>query len=159
MPTPKTDKNSLVIYRRILRFDELLSAGAYPSLQELIDDDDGGSRTTVFRTLDFMKTFLHAPIVFDRAHGGYCYSKKTFRLPAVWTTEQEQFARVLRQGLSSKLKGTPLYESASRILEYLQNNTIKNPNDWEFSVNPVAHEASELDWVKEHYVFLNGSGS
>lgn len=157
MPKNTNDKNSLVIYRRILRFDELLASQTYPTLQDLIQDEDGGSRTTVFRTLEFMREQLHAPIIFDRTHGGYCYTEKTFRLPALWTTEQEQFALILMQGLSSKLKGTPLYESTEKILNYLHSNTLKNPNDWENSYTMDAHEETGLDWVKDHYVFLNGS--
>lgn len=88
--TKSNNKNSLVIYRRILRLDELFSAETYPSLQDLLEDEEvGASRTTIFRTIEFMKDQLHAPIVFDKANGGYCYSEKAFRLPSVFTTEQE----------------------------------------------------------------------
>lgn len=155
MPSRQHDKNSLTTYRRIIRFDELFSNNTYPSLEELIEDDCS-SQTTVFRTLEFMRDQFHAPIVFDRNHGGYCYSENTFRLPALWTTEQEQFALALMKGLSEKLKGTPLYESTEKVLNYLQNNTIKNPNDWEFSINTNAHEETALGWINSHYIFLNG---
>ena len=73
------DKNSLVFYRRILWLDELFSAEIYPSLKRLVNDEEvGASRTTIFRTIEFMRDQLHAPIVFDREKGGYCYSEKTF---------------------------------------------------------------------------------
>src|SRR5574344_641828 len=108
-----TDKNSLVVYRRILRMDELFSSNRYPTWKDLVADESiAASRTTVFRTIEFMKDQLHAPIIYDNAHGGYCYEEKTFRLPALFTTKQEVFAATLLQNMAAKLKGTPLYNNA-----------------------------------------------
>src|SRR5574344_2830557 len=153
-----SDKNSLIIYRRILRFDELFSAQTYPSLQEFLDDEEiSASRTTIFRTRQMMQDQPHDPLVFDKAKNGSCYSEKTFRLPSMWTSEQELFAVTLMQDMSSKLKGTPLYKSANSILDYLQKNTVRNPNEREYSNRSNDHEATNLDWIKDRYIFLNAS--
>lgn len=150
------DKNSLVIYRRILRLDELFSAERCPSIQELINDEEvGASRTTIFRTIEFMCDQLHAPVVFDKEKGGYCYSEKTFRLPSLFTTEQELFAIMLMRNMASKLNGTPLYESANSILNFIRNNTLRNPNEREFSNDKNPHEEAKTDWIEDRYVFLN----
>lgn len=152
-----SDKNSLVIYRRILRLDELFSSERYPSLQELINDEEvGASRTTIFRTIEFMREQLHAPVVFDKEKGGYCYSEKAFRLPSLFMTEQELFAITLMKNMASKLNGTPLYESANSILNFIQNNTLRNPNELEFSHDKNPHEDVKTDWIESRYVFLNG---
>lgn len=151
------DKNSLVFYRRILWLDELFSAEIYPSLKRLVNDEEvGASRTTIFRTIEFMRDQLHAPIVFDREKGGYCYSEKTFRLPSLFTTEQELFALALMQNMASKLDGTPLYESANSILNFIRKNTLRNPKEWEFSHDKNPRENAKTDWIESRYVFLNG---
>jgi predicted DNA-binding transcriptional regulator YafY len=155
-----TDKNNLIIYRRILRLDELLSPGRYPSLQELIADEElTASRTTIFRTIDFMRNQLHAPVVFDKKHGGYGYSEKTFRLPAFFSSEQELFAAELMQNMAAKLKGTPLYENALSILDYIQNNTVRNPNEREFSNDKNGKENTNLEWARDRYIFLSSENS
>lgn len=153
-----TDKNSLVVYRRILRMDELFSSNRYPTWKDLVADESiAASRTTVFRTIEFMKDQLHAPIIYDNAHGGYCYEEKTFRLPALFTTKQEVFAATLLQNMAAKLKGTPLYNNALSLLDYIQNETVRNPNEREFSNDSSGKENTGLNWSKDRYVFLGAS--
>lgn len=51
------------------------------------------SELTVYRTLSTMRTHLHAPIEFDKANGGYHYSRDAagdaYELPGLWFSARE----------------------------------------------------------------------
>ncbi len=65
------------------------------------------SRATFKRDLDYLRDRMNAPIVYDRAMGGYRFDKPNagdkFELPGLWFSEKEATALVLMQHLLSNL--------------------------------------------------------
>lgn len=149
-------RNALAIYRRILRIDELISKGLYPSIYDLMEDHNvEASRATIFRTLEFMRDQLFAPIAFDKDKNGYYYTERTYRLPAVWTSEQEIYAVATLKNMIASLEGTPLYESAKQILEMIKNSPVKNPvSSFEIGMTN-SKDNIDSDWISKRYIFLD----
>lgn len=52
------------------------------------------SRATLVRDLEYMRDFMDAPIIYDRAAKGHCYdpSAPTFELPGLWFNASEIYA-------------------------------------------------------------------
>ncbi len=156
MANTKKVSGEFAVYRRILRIDELIASGCYPTIEDLMDDhEELGSRATIYRAIESMKLELNAPIEKDPHTKGFYYSDKTYRLPAVFTTGQEMFAVSMLQNMVSNLKGTPVYSDAVRILETIQKSAVKNPNElkWKGKIN--SSEDTNMEWTKNRYVFLD----
>lgn len=152
----KGDRNGTVYYRRMLRIDELIAGGTYPSVRTMMKDDDimPASRATIYRTIEFMRDQLNAPIALDHEHNGYYYTEKAFRLPAMFTTEGELFAAGLVKNMIEGLHGTPVYDQAKRALETFEKSTVKNPNDRRVLRTFDAHDDTENDLALDRYLFL-----
>lgn len=52
-------------------------------------------RTTLRRTLDFLRDALNAPLIHDRQRGGYLYSDERYELPGLWFSAGELSALLL----------------------------------------------------------------
>ena len=154
----KTNKVSgeFAVYRRILRIDELIASGCYPTIEDLMDDhEELGSRATIYRAIESMKLELNAPIEKDSQTKGFYYSDKTYRLPTVFTTGQEMFAVSILQNMVSNLKGTPVYESAKKVLDTIQKSAVKNPNEVKWNSDNRFLDSTDLEWTHSRYVFLD----
>ncbi|NIR31255.1 MAG: YafY family transcriptional regulator [Gammaproteobacteria bacterium] len=72
-------------------------------------DELGVSRATFKRDLEYMRDRLHAPIVWDRAHGGYRYEAQDphappFALPGLWFNASEIHALLTMQHLLQNIQ-------------------------------------------------------
>ena len=121
--TKKAERESAAQYKRIMIIDRELASGNHPSnkdLQKLTQDCKGGSsRPTIFRDMKVLKEEFNAPIIYNRKLGGYEYSDKTFRIPALLTTENQIQASRIIKNLIDVVKGTPLYDDAKSVFETL----------------------------------------
>jgi predicted DNA-binding transcriptional regulator YafY len=74
---------------------------------------------TISRDIEFMRTMLNAPIVFDHAHNGYYYADKTFRLSAGYATAEEMLVLGMVKNLLSLYHDTPIYETMRQLLDII----------------------------------------
>lgn len=156
MNKEKKGNGEFAVYRRILRIDELIASGCYPTIDDFIDDHEAlGSRATIYRAIELMKLELNAPIERDPKSKGFYYTDRTYRLPTVFTTGQEMFAVAILQNMVSNLKGTPVYESAKKVLETIQKSTVKNPGLVKWNADNRFSESTDLEWTSNKYVFLD----
>jgi predicted DNA-binding transcriptional regulator YafY len=73
---------------RLHWIDAQICAGRFPTPED-VQAEFGVSRRTVFDDLHHLRHEIGAPIVHDRAGGGWSYSDPTFRLTALILTDQE----------------------------------------------------------------------
>jgi predicted DNA-binding transcriptional regulator YafY len=121
---------------RIYFIDRQIASGTYPNSRILAKAYET-SESTINRDIEFMRTMLNAPIVFDHAHNGYYYAEKTWRLSAGYATAEEMLALGLVKNLLSLCQKTPFYETARQLLEIIgapmaaANVEAKNPGWYE----------------------------
>ena len=93
---------------RIFQIDQLLASKTVVSRQQLLDRL-GISWATLKRDLAYMKDRLNAPILFDKARGGYCFESEArrmgpqYELPGMWFSAEEIHALLTMQHLLSNL--------------------------------------------------------
>jgi predicted DNA-binding transcriptional regulator YafY len=98
--------------------DQALRAKRWPTQHGLARELDVDPRT-IRRDLEFMRDQLCAPIAFDRARRGYCYTEPTFRLPSMLVTDGELLALFLAERIMGQFKGTPFEPALRRAIEKL----------------------------------------
>jgi predicted DNA-binding transcriptional regulator YafY len=101
---------------RIYYIDSQIAAGKYPNAGQLAKGYET-SMATIHRDIDYMRCALNAPIEYNAEHRGFYYAKKTFRLPARYASAGDMMALGMAKSILRLYKGTPLYESAKRLLD------------------------------------------
>ena len=126
---------------RIYRIDAEIASGKYPKtdyLARLL----GTSISTISRDIEFMRDQLYAPVKYDAFNRGFFYTKKTYRLPAVYANSENLLALGMARSIFSLYQGTPLYEASSQLLESITTPISADGNqDWlknRIIVPPVA---------------------
>ena len=78
---------------RYYRIDQLINQRGVVAFGELMRELEV-SRATLKRDLAFLRDRLNAPIVWDRARGGYCFSGTgpQYELPGLWFNDREILA-------------------------------------------------------------------
>lgn len=116
-------------FDRIYQLDHIFARRRTPvALDELMRQLDC-SKATVHRLLDTLRDTLHAPVVFDRELGGYCYDKSAnYQLPGLWFTAAELQALVVFQRMLGTLEPGLLDEHLGpfreRIDELMQHRRL-----------------------------------
>jgi len=121
---------------RVYRIDAKIASGRYPNSDELAEMCET-SVFTIWRDIKFMKEQLLAPIEYDRLKRGYYYTRKTYRLPGGFTSAEDLLALGMAKNILSLYRETPLYESASQLLENI--------------ITPLASDGSK-DWLEDRIV-------
>lgn len=107
---------------RIIRIDQEIRAGKYPSAAGLAEKFEVSERT-IYADREFMVNRLGAPIAFDAVAGGWYYTDPTWVLPAVWVSEGELLALFLGRAVVEQYLGTPfegpLRSALEKIAGYL----------------------------------------
>lgn len=101
---------------RIMEIDRRIRAGEYPNAERMAEVLEV-SRRVVFNDRDFMIHRLGAPIEFDREHGGWYYTDRTWLLPGMIVTEGELLAFFLSLEISKRFIGTELESSLRKAAE------------------------------------------
>jgi proteasome accessory factor C len=85
------------------------------------------SKSTLHRTINALKDYLNAPVVFDAEAGGYRYSKdaasETYELPGLWFTPRELQALAVLQCLLKDAGGGLLEEHLAPLARRLGDLT------------------------------------
>jgi predicted DNA-binding transcriptional regulator YafY len=103
---------------RMMKIDLALRGRGWPNgraLAELLEVD----RRTVRRDIMFMRDRLRAPIGYDSARRGYCYTEPTYRLPPVQITEGELVALYLAERMMRQFRGTPFEQQLKAAIQKL----------------------------------------
>lgn len=90
------------------------------------------SEPTVYRTLETMRTHLHAPIETDKANGGYHYSRDAaddaYELPGLWFSASELQAllvfNAMLESLEPGLLGEQLAPFKQRVAQLLEHRRL-----------------------------------
>jgi predicted DNA-binding transcriptional regulator YafY len=101
---------------RIYFIDREIASGKYPNTKTLAETYET-SIPTISRDIEFMRLMLNAPIEYDFSRKGYYYTKKTFRLPAAFTSAEDMLALGMAKNLLSLYKNTPIYGAAKELME------------------------------------------
>jgi len=115
-------------FDRIFHLDAILSARrtAIP-LEDLMARLEC-SKSTLHRTVNALKDYLHAPVVFDANAGGYRYTtpdpgSETYELPGLWFTPGELQALAVMQRLLKDAGGGLLEEHLAPLARRLTELT------------------------------------
>jgi predicted DNA-binding transcriptional regulator YafY len=103
---------------RIYEIDRDIASGKYPNAATLAKRYEVGT-ATIHRDIEFMRIRMGAPIEYDAGHRGFCYTDTTYRLPGGFATESDLMALGMVKTILTLCKNTPLFESASHLLEGL----------------------------------------
>jgi proteasome accessory factor B len=100
-----------------------LAGNRYPNRPQLAAALEVDVRT-VSRYLDFMRDRLNLPIEFNRARGGYYYTKAVDRLPVVpeAVSEAELFAMLVATKALAQYQGTPWHAPLERAFRKMTSN-------------------------------------
>jgi predicted DNA-binding transcriptional regulator YafY len=101
---------------RIYFIDSRIASGTYPNTSALAAEYEV-SEATISRDIELMRDQLHAPIAYDAARRGYCYTKKTYRLPAGYASAQDMLALGMAKTLLTLYRNTPLHDAADQLLD------------------------------------------
>ncbi len=128
----KDSRSRNVHYWRLLVIDGDIANDSYPNSKTLSIKYEV-SIATIKRDIEYMKIMLNAPILYSKVKRGYYYENKIFRLPAIFTTEDELFSGAMALKLLSQYKNTPIYKHVEGIFnnfyKVLSYKDIKN-NLW-----------------------------
>lgn len=103
----------------------MIASGSKPSIQDFSDAikdknlKGGYSRAAIFRIIKSLREDFNAPIEFDSETKGYYYTDKTFRIPALFSSEEQINAARIIRNLIDAVKNTPLYDDAFQLFETL----------------------------------------
>jgi predicted DNA-binding transcriptional regulator YafY len=115
---------------RIYRIDAEIASGKFPNSDDLARMCET-SISTISRDIEFMRDQLLAPIEYDPLNRGFYYLKKTYRLPAGFTSAEDLMALGMAKNILSIYKGTPLYEASVNLLESIIASSASDGNrDW-----------------------------
>jgi proteasome accessory factor C len=116
------------------------------------------SKSTLHRTINALKDYLNAPVVFDANAGGYRYSKdaagETYELPGLWFTPRElQALAVLQRQLKDAGGGlleehlAPLARRLGELTKHQRLNLGEAPSRLRFPSIGARPAGKEFDTV------------
>lgn len=155
----KKSKNNIVkkaqnlTFARILFIDKKISDGGYPSAPKIAKEYEGVSVITIKRDIEYMRSMLNAPIEYDKNRKGYYYSDKTFRLPFLFTSEEEIFSGSIAIKLLYQYRGTPIYRNVKNIFDYF-NKVVEKSKDKDFEKRILFIEEYSPSFPEEFWNIL-----
>lgn len=118
--------------QRIYQLHRILASRTLPVSHQTLEEHLECSRATVNRTIESLRLYFNAPILYDRERNGYYYDtqeKTVFELPGVWFDAQELHALLTMQQLLEQIQPgllalqlKPMQEHLKKILATQQLN-------------------------------------
>lgn len=93
--------------QRIYQLHRILASRTVPVPHQTLEERLECSRATVNRTIESLRLYFNAPILYDRERNGYYYDtqeKSVFELPGVWFDAQELHALLTMQQLLEQIQ-------------------------------------------------------
>lgn len=123
MTKEKIKKQYLNGYERILKIDYMISHMHYPSVEDFARETEA-SIPTINRDLRDLRLKFGAEDIlqYDRVEKGFYYTRPSFRIPAMLTSEKQIIAARLMSNLLKLIKDTPIYKQAIEVFSSLSDN-------------------------------------
>ena len=112
---------------RILKIDWMIANLHYPSVEDFAKET-GASIPTINRDLRDLRNKFGAEDIlqYDRYEKGFYYTRPSFRIPAMLTSEKQIIAASLMTKLLELIKNTPVYKKAIEVFNSLSENIDEN---------------------------------
>lgn len=123
MAKEKQKRQHLDSYERILKIDQMISRGSYPNVEDFVRET-GTSTPTINRDLRDLRLKFGAEDIlqYDRFKKGFYYTRPSFRIPALLTSEKQIIAAKLMTNLLNLIRDTPVYKQAIEVFSTLSDN-------------------------------------
>lgn len=127
MKKNKVKKQFLGGYERILKIDWMISNMHYPNVEDF-RNETGASIPTINRDLRDLRLKFGAQDIlkYDRYEKGFYYTRPSFRIPAMLTSEKQIIAASLMTKLLDLIKNTPVYRKAIEVFNSLSDSIDDN---------------------------------
>lgn len=102
---------------RLMKIDQLISAGEYPNCKTLCDQLKISERT-LLRHIESLKKLFNAPIKYSKHHQGYYY-RQDFSMTELALTQGDLIAILIGRSLLSAYEGTPFYVDLHKAYQKL----------------------------------------
>jgi predicted DNA-binding transcriptional regulator YafY len=122
--TPERTLNKKMLERLII-IHNAIKAGMYPDLQKLRKlycEQTGYSKVgeaTIYRDIDMLRTYFHAPLEFDREKDGYYYMDVNWDFALNSISTEDVFYLSAAKTLLSSFEGSPIYDSISEVINFI----------------------------------------
>jgi predicted DNA-binding transcriptional regulator YafY len=119
---------------RFYKINQLLENSRVVSFERMREECEV-SRATLQRDLEYMRTRLHAPIIYDRDRNGYCLKHESrragaqYELPGLWFNSQEIHALLTMQHLLANLDPGGLLAQHIEPLQLRLNTLLGSTQD------------------------------
>lgn len=121
---PERTLNKKMLERLII-IHNAIKAGMYPDvprLQKLYCEQTGYSKVgeaTIYRDIDLLRTYFHAPLEFDREKGEYYYFDEKWDFALNNISTEDVFYLSAAKTLLSSFEGSPIYNSISDAINFV----------------------------------------
>lgn len=119
--------------QRIYQLHRILASRALPVSHPVLEELLECSRATVNRTIESLRLYFNAPLVYDRERNGYYYDAQDnglFELPGIWFDANELYALLTAQQLLEQIQpgllGAQLKPVKDRLEKILASQHLDN---------------------------------
>ncbi len=94
-------------FQRIYQLHRILASRTLPVSHQVLEERLECSRATVNRTIESLRLYFNAPLVYDRERNGYYYDAQAngiFELPGIWFDANELYALLTVQQLLEQIQ-------------------------------------------------------
>ncbi len=123
---------------RLFQLDALFQEEKYYSIDDLTQRLEV-SAATLNRDLRRLKDNYNAPLEYNRTYGGYHYTSRLYKFPAVFVTEEEMPAYGIVMKLFEIFQNTPLYSPLLNICE-----------NFEYPVKSEMIDVNQINFKNSH---------
>ncbi len=125
-------------FQRIYQLHRILASRTLPVSHQVLEERLECSRATVNRTIESLRLYFNAPLVYDRERNGYYYDAQangSFELPGIWFDANELYALLTVQQLLEQIQPglldtqlKPIKDRLEKILasQHLGNQEISS---------------------------------
>ncbi len=125
-------------FQRIYQLHRILASRTLPVSHQVLEERLECSRATVNRTIESLRLYFNAPLVYDRERNGYYYDAQIngiFELPGIWFDANELYALLTVQQLLEQIQPglldtqlKPIKDRLEKILtsQHLGNQEISS---------------------------------
>lgn len=121
---PERTLNKKMLERLII-IHNAIKAGMFPdvpALQKLYCEQTGYNKVgeaTIYRDIDLLRTYFHAPLEFNREKGGYYYFDEEWDFALNSISADDVFYLSAAKTLLRSFEGTPIYKSISEVIDFV----------------------------------------
>lgn len=140
-------------YERFFWFHKRLKAGKYPNARILAEKFELSPRTAQ-RDIEFMRDRLSAPLEYNPAKRGFCYTSDAYELPSQWHGQDNIMAFALAVRLASTIPDTEIKE---QLLGFIQKILNINDNEKRLNLKELSDKISvkNIEYSRVNAIFFH----